>query len=255
MADKVKGITIEFDGDTSKLSKALREIRKEANAADSELKSLDRALKFNPKNTELVAQKQAVLKNKINDTKQALANLENVQKKLDEKKVDKNSEAYRRVRREIIEAESKLKHYEAELRKLDHIRLQNLGKQLQATGAKLRNAGRMLTRYVSTAITAIGTLSVKTGLNFDEAMSQVAATMGTTTDQIEDLRKYAIEMGSSTSFSATDAANALNYMALAGYDAATSMRVLPTVLNLAAAGGIDLAKASDMITDAHTITV
>lgn len=102
------------------------------------------------------------------------------------------------------------------------------------------------------AVVAFTGKSVQAGLDFDSAMSQVAATMGTTTDQITDLRDFAQQMGSTTAFSATQAAEALNYMALAGYDAETSMSMLPTVLNLAAAGGIDLAEASDMVTDASS---
>lgn len=113
------------------------------------------------------------------------------------------------------------------------------------------------------AVLALGTMSVNTGKEFDSSMSQVAATMGYTVEQLNDstseeaqnfqkLRDYAQEMGKSTSFSATQAADALNYMALAGYDAETSMDMLPNVLNLAAAGGIDLASASDMVTDAQS---
>ena len=104
----------------------------------------------------------------------------------------------------------------------------------------------------TTAAVAFAKSSVDAGMQFDSAMSQVAATMGTTVDQIGDLRNFAMEMGSKTAFSATEAAEALNYMALAGYDAQTSMAMLPNVLNLAAAGGIDLAAASDMITDAQS---
>lgn len=102
------------------------------------------------------------------------------------------------------------------------------------------------------AIAAFGASSVKTGMEFDKSMSQVAATMGTTVDQIGDLRDYAMEMGRTTAFSATQAADALNFMALAGYDAQTSMEMLPNVLNLAAAGGMELAAASDMITDSQS---
>lgn len=93
---------------------------------------------------------------------------------------------------------------------------------------------------------------VDAGMTFDSSMSQVAATMGTTVDQIQELRDFAQEMGATTAFSASEAADALNYMALAGYDAETSMEMLPTVLNLAAAGSIDLAYASDMVTDTQT---
>lgn len=94
--------------------------------------------------------------------------------------------------------------------------------------------------------------SVSVGKAFDSSMSQVAATMGTTVDQIGELRDFAMEMGSKTAFSASQAADALNYMALAGYDSETSMSMLPNVLNLAAAGGMELARASDMITDTQS---
>ena len=104
----------------------------------------------------------------------------------------------------------------------------------------------------STAAVGFAATSVRAGASFDSSMSQVAATMGTTVDQIQDLRDFAQEMGSTTAFSATQAADALNYMALAGYDATTSMEMLPTVLDLAASGGIDLARASDMVTDASS---
>lgn len=102
------------------------------------------------------------------------------------------------------------------------------------------------------AVAAFAGSSVQIGAAFDSSMSQVAATMGTTVDKIQDLRDFAMEMGSATAFSASQAADALNYMALAGYDAETSMSMLPNVLNLAAAGGIGLAEASDMVTDASS---
>lgn len=94
--------------------------------------------------------------------------------------------------------------------------------------------------------------SVSTGMTFDSSMAQVAATMGATIDEMGELRDYAREMGETTAFSASQAADALNYMALAGYDAEQSMAMLPNVLNLAAAGSIDLAYASDMVTDAQS---
>ena len=101
---------------------------------------------------------------------------------------------------------------------------------------------------------------VDTGMKFDSAMSQVGATMGLTSEEInngsetyEKLRNKALECGSTTKFSATQSAEALNYMALAGYDAETSMDMLPKVLNLAAAGGMDLATTSDMVTDSLSL--
>ncbi len=102
------------------------------------------------------------------------------------------------------------------------------------------------------ATAAFAKAAVDAGSKFDSSMSQVAATMGTTVDQIGDLRQYAIDMGATTAFSASQAADALNYMALAGYSAEESMQALPNVLNLAAAGNIALASASDMVTDAQS---
>lgn len=115
--------------------------------------------------------------------------------------------------------------------------------------------GNLLANMASQALNALGQFvgdSIKTGEQFDAAMSQVAATMGTTVDQIQDLQEFAQEMGATTAFSANQAAEALNYMALAGYSSEQSMKALPNVLNLAAAGSIDLARASDMVTDAQS---
>ena len=122
-------------------------------------------------------------------------------------------------------------------------------------GSAFKTAARVGGAALAAATTAtvgFGISSVNAGKEFDSSMSQVAATMGTTVDQIQNLRDFAQQMGSSTAFSATEAADALNFMALAGYDAETSMSMLPNVLNLAAAGNIELARASDMVTDAQT---
>lgn len=137
-------------------------------------------------------------------------------------------------------------------------------------GKALGTAGKVAGAAIAAATTAVvgfGAASVSTGVDFDKSMSQVAATMGKTSEEMEDevgsvdlawgtfsgnLREYAQEMGSHTAFSATQAADALNYMALAGYDTQTAMEALPSVLNLAAAGNMDLATASDMVTDAQT---
>ena len=114
-------------------------------------------------------------------------------------------------------------------------------------------AGNLISDLIKTAGSKLAGLahsSVSVGMNFDASMSQVAATMGTTVDQIQSLTDTAKEMGSTTKFTATQAADALNYLALAGYDADKAAEVLPSVLNLAAAGGMDLAYASDLVTDA-----
>lgn len=124
-----------------------------------------------------------------------------------------------------------------------------------AMGAGMVALGTMLASFVQQAAQAIGQFlgdTLQVGMSFDASMSQVAATMGVSVDQIQNLTEYAQEMGASTAFSATQASEALNYMALAGYSVEESMAALPNVLNLAAAGNIDLARASDMVTDAQS---
>lgn len=107
------------------------------------------------------------------------------------------------------------------------------------------------------AVSALGGYAVSVGKDFESSMAQVIATMGITKDTIVDgvnsydlLKEAAAEAGESTTFSASEAADALNYLALAGYDAAKAADALPAVLDLAAAGGLDLAYASDLATDA-----
>lgn len=113
-------------------------------------------------------------------------------------------------------------------------------------------AGAIAIGTATAAVGAFAKSSIDAGASFDSSMAQVAATMGKSVDEIGELREFAKEMGATTAFSATQAADALNYMALAGYDADTSMKMLPNVLDLAAAGSIDLAQASDMVTDAQS---
>ena len=141
------------------------------------------------------------------------------------------------------------------------------GDSMVASVNKTKKAIGVAALGMTAAIGAFGVSSVKTGMEFDSAMSQVAATMGKTMDEMEDevgsvdlawgsfsgnLREYAQEMGAHTKFSAIESAEALNYMALAGYDTQKSMEMLPPVLSLAAAGNMELARASDMVTDASS---
>lgn len=141
--------------------------------------------------------------------------------------------------------------YESGLGKASNT-LSSFGSKVASGFGTVAKVGATALAAASTAVVAFGASSVKTGAQFDSAMSQVAATMGTTVDSIQNLREFAMQMGATTAFSANQAAEALNYMALAGYSAETSMQMLPTVLNLAAAGGMELATASDMVTDAQS---
>ena len=164
MAGNIKGITIEFQGDTTKLDKALRQIKNSTKDIDSELKQVNKALKFNPKSVDLWRQKQDLLKQKIKETENNLKELKDIQAQMDAKGVDKNSEAYRRVKREIIEAESKLKTFKGELKKVGQVNLRALSEQFKDMGNKLTTAGQAMSGIstVAAAVAAsIGALTVK----------------------------------------------------------------------------------------------
>lgn len=117
--------------------------------------------------------------------------------------------------------------------------------------AGLKSAALAAAAAVTVAFTAASAAVVNVGTSYTSAMSQVSATMGITraSEDYAMLSEAAEDMGAKTKYSATQAGEALNYLALAGYEAQESVSALPTVLNLAAAGGIDLAYASDMVTD------
>lgn len=126
----------------------------------------------------------------------------------------------------------------------------------KAKGSTDNLAGFIKKVGIAATVGKIGKASIDMGMTFEASMSQVAATMGMTKEEIEGgsdsfklLEKAAKEAGATTQFSATESAEALNYLALAGYDAEGAVKMLPKVLNLAAAGGMDLASASDMVTD------
>lgn len=155
--------------------------------------------------------------------------------------------------------------------------LSNFGGEIGNVIGTLQTVDNLITQPFDTAVSAIANgLSelaekgtefvqgfVQEGMNFDSAMSQVGATLIQTRDDMDattvsvdgfngTLREFAKKLGAETKFTATQSAEALNYMALAGYDAQTSAEMLPKVLNLAAAGAMDLGTASDMVTDAQT---
>lgn len=126
---------------------------------------------------------------------------------------------------------------------------QSMGSRFQAAGSMLTSAGSTLTTHVTLPLVGIGTASVKTAADFESSMSNVQALSGATGSELQQLSDLAKEMGASTQFSASQCADALSYMALAGWDTQQSMDALPGVLNLAAASGMDLANASDAVTD------
>jgi TP901 family phage tail tape measure protein len=240
MAGNVKGITIEFQGDTTKLDKALREVRNSTKDIDSELRNVDRALKFNPNSVDLWRQKQDLLRNKIKQTETNLKNLKSVQKQLDTKGVDKNSEQYRKLRREIITTESKLKNFKAQLRSIGNANLKVLGSKFQAVGKTMMTAGKTLTRYVTGPLVAIGAVSAKKFAEVDKTMTLTNETMGNTAQEADLLNKAMKEAAANSTYGMKEAATATLNFARAGLDAEQAASALAPAMALAAGEGGNL---------------
>lgn len=185
MAGNIKGITIEFRGDTTKLDKALRTIRQESKSADKQLKEVNKALKFNPTSTELLAQKQTLLKQKIQTTKDELNAFKNAEKELKAKNVDEQSQEWMEVRRNIIQCESKLKYFNAELKKVSAPQLAALGKEFQNIGDKMKPVGRTMSTYVTPALTTGFGLAIKEASDFEENMNKVDVSFGSSSKSVK----------------------------------------------------------------------
>ena len=125
----------------------------------------------------------------------------------------------------------------------------SLEKRFKDVGKTMTNAGKVLTTYVTAPLAGLATVSVATVAKFDDSMSRVAAISGATGKDLERLRDLAKELGATTRYSASEAADAMTYLALAGYDVNQILSATPGMLNLAAAAGMDLATAADIVTD------
>ena len=105
---------------------------------------------------------------------------------------------------------------------------------------------------MSTALAGVAGYSIKVGSSFEAGMSKVQAVSGASNEQLQRLSDKAKEMGATTKFSATEAADAMNYMAMAGWKTEDMLNGIDGIMNLAAASGEDLATTSDIVTDALT---
>ena len=189
MSGNVKGITIEFRAETTKLSSALRKVNTKTAKVDKELKAVDKALKFNPTSIELWRQKQDLLKQKIGETKKKLDLLKQQQAAMDAAEVDKQSVEYQKLQREIIATESKLKTFEGQLKSIGNVNLKAASEQFKEWGTALESAGRKM-QGLSTAATgvvaSIGAITYKAGTNADD-LNTLSKVYGIST---ADLQKY-----------------------------------------------------------------
>ena len=188
MADKIRGITIELGGDASGLNKALEGVNSKVKDTADQLKDVNRLLKLDPKNTELLAQKQKLLANQIENTNKKLNTLKQVQKDMDKNGVGKNSEQYMALQREIISTETDLKS----LKKASQDTANAMNVVAQAAEKIAKGAQKVAekTRGMSTAaagaLTAVGGMAIKAAKDADE-LNTLAKQTGFS---VEELQKF-----------------------------------------------------------------
>lgn len=255
MANRIKGITVEIGGDTTGLDKALKSVNTSIRSTQSALKDVNRLLKLDPSNTELLSQKQRLLKDAIAATKEKLDSLKVAQEQAKQQleSGELGQDKYDALQREIVETEEELRRLQQEAATTNTAlsKIDVAGQKMEAVGNSIAGAGKKM-MGVTTVIGGVGVAAVKTAADFDSAMSQVAAVSGATGKDFDALRNKAREMGAKTKFSATEAAEAMNYMAMAGWKTEDMLSGIEGIMNLAAASGEDLATTSDIVTDALT---
>lgn len=255
MANRIKGITVEIGGDTTGLDKALKTVNTSIRSTQSALKDVNRLLKLDPSNTELLSQKQRLLKDAIAATKEKLDSLKVAQEQAKQQleNGELGQDKYNALQREIVETEEELRRLQQEAATTNTVlsKIDVAGQKMETVGNSIAGAGKKM-MGVTTVIGGVGVAAVKTAADFDSAMSQVVAVSGATGKDFDALRNKAREMGAKTKFSATEAAEAMNYMAMAGWKTEDMLDGIEGVMNLAAASGEDLATTSDIVTDALT---
>lgn len=258
MASKrIKGITIEIDGDSTKLVNALKSVDKALYETQGNLKDIDKLLKFDPSNTELLSQKQKNLEGAISGTKDRLEELKKAQDGVEQGSADWDA-----LQREIIETEQNLKGLEKEYKEFGSVgkqqalvvaeKMKEVGETISSAGEKMQEVGTKATAALTLPIIGGLTAAVKTAGDFDKSMSKVEAISGATAEQMQQLRDTAMDMAEQTKFTSSEMADALSYMAMAGWDASQMMDGLAGITYLAAAADEDLAMVSDIVTDGLT---
>ena len=194
MAGRIAGITIEIGGNTTKLQSALKGVNGTIRGLKSSLRDVDRLLKFKPTSTELLRQKQQMLRTAIDQTKSKLDTLNQAMDQMKANGVDETSEEYQRLQREIIATEQELKRLEAEYSSVASIagaQMQAVGDKMQEVGQKISEVGDSLTQKVTVPLAALGGAAVAAFVNVDKGMDAIVAKTGASGEALEDMKNIA----------------------------------------------------------------
>ena len=198
MASRIAGITIQIGGDTTKLQSSLKGVDKSLRQTQSALKDVNKLLKFNPGNTELLIQKQRNLKKAVDDTKERLRELKKTAENVTPE--DIGQDKYDALQREIIETENKLEDLEKEYKSFGSVGLQKVsavGKKMQELGGKIKGVGTNLSKYVTAPIVALGGVSMAAWNEVDDALDTVTKKTGASGDALKEMQDQVRDIATS----------------------------------------------------------
>lgn len=237
----IKGITIEIDGDTTKLNKALKDTESQIRNSSNQLKDIDKLLKLDPANTELLTQKYKNLQTEITGAKDKLKILKEAQEQMArDGKV--GTEEYDALQREIVETEQKIKSLTKEMRNFGSVSAQQVavaGEKIKKVGGQIEGVGRSL-MPVSAAVTAAGTVAVNKFAEVDKTMTLTNQTMKNSEAEAKLLNAAMKDAAMNSTFGMNDAAQASLNFARAGLKANEAAAALAPSMNLAAGEGGNL---------------
>lgn len=235
-----KGITIDFRGNPAPLKDAINSIRREAKTLDNELGYINKSLKFNPTSVKMWTQKQKVLNEQVDSTKKRLEELKGIEKQLQAQNLDRNSEQFREVEREIVKANNQLKQFRKELTKVGSAKLNALSEGFKQLGSKMTAVGKTLSTKVTLPLSLLGGAAAKGFAEVDKIMVLTNSTMGNTEEQAKLLNDAMKEAAANSTYGMNDAAQSMLNFARAGLTAEQSASALAPAMNLAAGEGGDL---------------
>ena len=246
MADKIKGITIEFKGNATQLQKAIRDVNSDIAKTQKELNAVNKALTFNPTSVELWRQKQELLTKKISDTQTKLDALKQAQKQMDASGVDKTSKEYRELERQIIETESQLKTFKAQLREVGNVNLKALSEGFKQSGEKMTAFGTSMTKNVTAPIVAVGAASIKAFNEVKEGLNIVTQKTGATGAELEALHQSVRDLAKEIPASFTDIGTAVGEVSTRFDVNGKQLEDLSSqYLKFAKVNGVDVTKSID----------
>ena len=242
---RIKGITVEIGGDTTKLETSLRSVNTEIKNTESKLKDVNKLLKMDPGNTNLLSQKYKTLQQEIGATKDKLNTLKEAAKQAEQALKDGtiSQDQYDALQREIAETEQSLKNLEQEYKNFGSVQAQQVaaaGEKMKEFGGKVEDAGKSLTTKVTLPLVAFGTAGAASFAEVDKTMQLTNKTMGNTEEQAALLNKAMKEAAANSTFGMKDAATATLNFARAGLDAEQAAAALAPAMNLAAGEGGNL---------------